>query len=357
MSGDFCVFFTSALIACTCSFLPITAHAHEFRALAVRVMHVEHNAYRVTVHNPNRGPVFSDPSRGLESLTLVVPATCRMAATRAHLGPQTWSQLFTCDGELRGEVTLSGLDACLVDAVLYLQIPQAPGSIVLNASHPSVTIDAAQSNTRRSATSYFSIGVEHIAAGLDHLAFVLGLVWLLLDHAVVQRTGPKFATRRLARRLVATITAFTLGHSLALVAVTALGLQLPSPPVEALIALSVVILARELVIPATSPTLSTSHPWLMAGGFGLLHGCGFAGALREIGLGEGSFALAVAAFNLGVEAGQLCVVAGLLALLVPTAISLRPQAWRRLTVTAGYCLGIVAAAWTLARMLTSLVPP
>ncbi|MGB1276625.1 MAG: HupE/UreJ family protein, partial [Nannocystaceae bacterium] len=152
-----------------------------------------------------------------------------------------------------------------------------------------------------------------------------------------------------------TLPIYAENHPVSNAAVTLGGLPLAVEPVEALIALSVVLLARELVH-ASGPTTTVktsiaTHPWRMASLFGLVHGCGFAGALTEIGLPPGTFAVALAAFNIGVELGQLAVVAGLLIILLPLFAGLPPRLHRYLTVTAGYCLGIVASAWTLARIL------
>ena len=144
---------------------------------------------------------------------------------------------------------------------------------------------------------YVALGTEHIALGLDHLLFVLGL-FLLVDGA---------------RRVVATVTAFTLGHSLTLVLAALDVVHVPSAPTEACIALSIVLLAVELAHPERQTTART-RPWLVASSFGLLHGLGFAGALTEVGLPRSAVVPALFGFNLGVELGQVAFV-GLLALL------------------------------------------
>ncbi|MEE3328107.1 MAG: HupE/UreJ family protein [Myxococcota bacterium] len=154
-------------------------------------------------------------------------------------------------------------------------IPEQPGLL-------SVTFD------------YSKIGVEHILSGWDHLLFILGLV-LLVGHG---------------RTLLWTITAFTVGHSITL-ALAVLGIVNFSPqPIEALIAFSIYLLAVELIRSQRNhQTLMEQAPWLVAGGFGLLHGLGFAGALREVGLPEGDIPLALVSFNVGIELGQLLFVA------------------------------------------------
>jgi hydrogenase/urease accessory protein HupE len=184
------------------------------------------------------------------------------------------------------------------------------------------------------AADFFTLGVEHIVFGLDHLLFVLGLLLL------VRGVGP----------LVATITAFTVAHSLTLAAAV-LGVVPVSPgPVEAAIALSIVLLAREIVTGHRGERhLVHRAPWLVAFGFGLLHGLGFAGALGEIGLRGNDLPVALLSFNVGVEAGQLAFVGVLLAVnrIVPgTARGRIPK----LEPTLGYALGALAMFWFLGRL-------
>ncbi|MBI4516009.1 MAG: HupE/UreJ family protein [Deltaproteobacteria bacterium] len=190
----------------------------------------------------------------------------------------------------------------------------------------------------RVLASYLRLGGEHILLGFDHLLFVFGLLLLVNG----------------ARALVKTVTAFTLAHSVTL-ALSALQLvQLPAPPVEVLIAASIVLLARELVRdPAARPTLARRCPWLIAFVFGLLHGFGFAGALLELGLPPAHVPLALLAFNLGVEVGQLLFVAALLAVLPLLRRIPERAAWQR---APAYAIGAVAAALALER-IARLWPP
>ena len=148
---------------------------------------------------------------------------------------------------------------------------------------------------------YLALGVEHIATGWDHLAFVLGLCLLVRNR----------------RALVASITAFTAGHSVTLALATLGVLRAPVRVVEAAIAWSIVVVAREA---ALRDAHDDGTPWAMAALFGLLHGFGFAGALAEVGLARDAIARALVAFNVGVELGQLAFVA--LALTV-AAVALR----------------------------------
>lgn len=183
------------------------------------------------------------------------------------------------------------------------------------------------------ASAYAVLGIEHILSGFDHLLFVIGLLFLV---------GFK-------RRLVGVITAFTVAHSLTL-ALSALGLlTLRPPPVEAVIALSIMLVAAEAL--HQKQTLSRQWPALVALLFGLVHGLGFAGALKEIGLPENHLAVALLTFNLGVEAGQLLVVgaAGLLVLALNRWVPADGIWLVRTRLAALYGIGGLAAFWTLER--------
>jgi hypothetical protein len=155
------------------------------------------------------------------------------------------------------------------------------------------------------------------------------------------------------RQLLATITAFTLAHSITLAASTLGLIHVPTAPVEATIALSIVFLASELVRgEAEQGAVTRSHPWLVAFSFGLLHGLGFAGALAEVGLPQGEIPLTLFAFNVGVELGQLAFVAVVLSLARLIRIApLRLPIWG--PAVAGYAIGSVAAFWVMARLATA----
>jgi hydrogenase/urease accessory protein HupE len=183
---------------------------------------------------------------------------------------------------------------------------------------------------------YLLLGFDHILAGVDHLVFVLGLTLIV---------GGGW-------RLVKTITAFTVAHSITLALSTLGHVRVSHAPVEAAIALSIVFLARELLLMRRGqPGLTSRAPWLVAFAFGLLHGLGFAGALREIGLPQGDIPLALLAFNIGVEAGQLAFVAVVLALLAIGRRISSDTLPKWLGQVPAYAIGTVAAFWTLERIL------
>jgi hydrogenase/urease accessory protein HupE len=174
---------------------------------------------------------------------------------------------------------------------------------------------------------WLTLGVEHILGGIDHLLFVLGLVLLI--------TG--------GRQLVATITSFTLAHSITLGGASLGALSLPGPPVEATIAASILLLAVELT--RDEATITRRKPWAVAFVFGLLHGFGFAGALSELGLPDQSIWMPLLSFNLGVELGQLAFVA---AVVGPVILLRRAPRWLQLVPV--YAIGGLAAAWMIQRI-------
>ena len=202
---------------------------------------------------------------------------------------------------------------------------------MLDAETPELQVDRSPG---RSPTAWLWLGVEHVLGGLDHLAFVLGL--LLVVGA------------RSLRRLAATITAFTLAHSLTLALAATGTLVLASAPVEATIAASVVLVAREAT--HEEPTLTRRAPWAVALAFGLVHGLGFAGALSSFGLPAGWVGWSLLWFNLGIELGQLAVVLAVVVLVrAAERFAGRPLASARPVVA--YAIGGLGAWWLGERTL------
>jgi hydrogenase/urease accessory protein HupE len=275
----------------------------------------------------------------------VLPETCAPQAGPApRPDGRAWAAVWRADcpgGIAGGRLVIDGLADTATDVLVRFDLSAGvSGTLRLTAAAPEALLPEVPSR-REVAVTYAGLGVTHILEGADHLLFVLLLILLV----------------RGTRRLVATVTAFTLGHSLSLAAATLGWIALPSPPVEAVIALSIMFLARDLALPhAGNGNLTDRFPWLVAAGFGLLHGLGFAGALREIGLPQGDVPLALLAFNLGVEAGQLLfiavvLVAGALAQrLYPGLVQSVAQRGRAGSRVVGYGAGSVAALWFVQRL-------
>jgi hydrogenase/urease accessory protein HupE len=234
---------------------------------------------------------------------------------------------------LRGTLEVKGIGKSFSAAIVKVYWLDGQSRVyALTSAQPEVQLFGSADDQRgmgELARAYTVLGVEHILTGYDHLAFVLALLFLVGFN----------------RRLLFTITAFTAAHSLTL-AISALGLlTLRPPPVEATIALSIMLVAGEAL--HEGRTLSKRWPAVVAFLFGLVHGLGFAGALKEIGLPQKHLAVALLTFNVGVELGQLLVVA--IAFAIYRALSRQPQfiTARR---PALYAIGSVAAYWSIARI-------
>jgi hydrogenase/urease accessory protein HupE len=241
------------------------------------------------------------------------------------------------EGGLRGRLGMEGVGQRF--SAVLVKVYWLDGQMrvyTLTAGQASVQLFGSADDQRgmgEIASAYTVLGIEHILTGFDHLMFVVALLFLV----------------GLNRRLVWTITAFTLAHSVTL-ALSALGwLTLRTAPVEATIALSIMLVAGEAL--HREQTLSRRWPALVAFLFGLVHGLGFAGALKQIGLPDHHLSVALVTFNVGVELGQLFVVVA--ALLVAKALARWPSAERTRTPVL-YAMGSVAASWSIGRIIEML---
>jgi hydrogenase/urease accessory protein HupE len=308
-------------------FAPL-ASAHDARPLSIEITQQSADLFRARLRVP---PIVADDDRP----AIAWPANCRVVSDR-----------ITPDSVTPGEVMLArcadGLDGRTLRIHYPLYNPSLSTLIRLTSSHGAVRTQVLppdrpewtvppETTWKRVALGYLELGIRHIWTGIDHLLFVSGL--LLLAGSM--------------RRVLLAITGFTVAHSLTLsLSVTRL-VELPQAPVEAAIALSILFLACELARPARDG-LARRHPLSVASSFGLLHGFGFAAALREAGLPAHDLALALFSFNLGVEAGQIVFIAAALAIIRPLAGPKKghPASDPRW----GYALGVPAAFWLVQRL-------
>jgi hydrogenase/urease accessory protein HupE len=262
-----------------------------------------------------------------DQLTLLWPETC--VAEQA---------IIRCaSGGLRGALEVQGVGKTYSAVMVRVFWLDGQSRVyTLTTAQPKVHLYGSAEDQRgvgELARAYTILGVEHILTGYDHLLFVLALLFLVGFN----------------RRLLLTITAFTAAHSLTL-ALSALGmLTLRSPPVEATIALSIMLVAGEALHKET--TLSRRWPALVAFLFGLVHGLGFAGALQDIGLPQKHLSVALLTFNVGVELGQLLVVA------IAYATYRLCAGWPKFALArapALYAIGSVAAYWSITRIVSIL---
>ena len=237
----------------------------------------------------------------------------------------------TIDG---GTIRFIGLEATITDVfVRFIWLDGTNTTAIARPGHPFVEIIAERS-AWQVAGDYTVLGVDHILSGFDHLTFVLALLLIVSG----------------ARRLLITVTSFTLAHSITLAAATLGVMSVPGPPVEATIALSILFLASELVkVNQGRPSLTAQFPWIVAFVFGLLHGFGFAGALSDVGLPQNEVPLALLMFNVGVELGQLMFIAAILVLVMALRkVRFEWPAWTR--QLPAYSIGGIAAFWLIERV-------
>lgn len=317
----------AALLALFLGFVA-PAQAHEVRPAYLEIREEAPGVLDIRF----RQPVLSLEGSLMSGLNLspVFPAACTHSETTALSRSEDYFtqryQVVCPQGLSPITVSIDGLSRSLTDVyATYTRPGQSAFSYILNASEAQFSLDEAG---KPPVLGYFMVGVDHLLGGLDHVLFVIGLVLLLPN----------------LFRVVTVATMFTLAHSLTLGLSVLDIVQAPSAPVEAGIALSVLYLALEVTRskPLTG-SIARRRPELIACGFGLLHGFGFAGALSETGMPEGQIAPALLLFNVGVEAGQIVVVAIIgLSLLAVGACGAR---WRTsyehvlasgLTIGAGY---------------------
>jgi len=275
-----------------CSLAPVNSMAHQLSLAYLQIQQTGASHYHVIFKLPLRQTIaptvkFPDYCRALTDPTMSIVANAKM---------QQWE--ITCATDLAGEkLGIFGLSEQLPEILVRLTHLDNSSQVArLTASTPSFVV-ADKPTALNVPGSYFKLGVEHIWLGIDHLLFVFTL--LLIVHQ--------------GKRLLITITAFTLAHSITLAMATLDKVHVPPAPVEAVIALSIVFVAREILrLQQDLPNLTARKPWLVAFSFGLLHGLGFASALREVGLPHAHIPTALLFFNIGIEVGQLLFVAAIL---------------------------------------------
>ncbi|CAN5517260.1 HupE/UreJ family protein [soil metagenome] len=307
--------------------------AHEVRPAYLQIRETTPDTYDVLWKVPG----YADEFR--LGLYVEFPAdVVALGAPRGEFSGGSFSERWSVHrpGGLTGAtIRIDGLANTLTDVLVRLE--RRDGTVQtlrLAPAAPSFIVEAAPGRLEVTGT-YLKLGIEHILLGIDHLLFVLALLILV----------------RGTRRLVATVTAFTVAHSITLAAATLGVIHVPGPPVEACIALSIAFVAAEIVQGARGrPGLTAQKPWLVAFAFGLLHGLGFASALSDVGLPQAAIPVALLFFNVGVEIGQLLFIAGTLALIQLARVRSSPA----FNVASAYVIGAVAAFWTVERTLSFL---
>ena len=320
----------------TCSIILVlfcvsSLNAHEIRPGFLQIEQIDATTYHVYWKIPRMGDA-------IPKIYLQYPEGFEVTeAKRPNPIPGfvLYAYKMTSNEVLNGKVIgIDGLDKTLIDVLVNVNFLNGEKiSFMLQPDHTSEVIPDKETLLNTIKT-YLVLGIEHILLGIDHLLFVLALLLIT----------PGF------KKLVKTITAFTIAHSITL-SMSALGfIGLPGPPVEAVIALSIVFLALEVLkYHKGEQSLTIKYPWIIAFSFGLLHGFGFAGALADIGLPQTTIPSALLFFNVGVELGQILFILIVLALI--SLLNLKKTWPVYLKKIPAYAIGSIASFWLIERVV------
>lgn len=321
----------------------LPAQAHESRPLYIELSQTAEERYQLQWKIPPSVPARFMPAVSLPDVCNALGAEARFA------GPDGVVQRrqFDCpaspaSGTLR--IHYPGPNPSISALVRYTALNGEQHGSLLGPDEREWTIPEGES-TGGIAREYLLLGIEHIWAGTDHLLFLVGLLWIAGTW----------------RRILVTITGFTVAHSLTLILSALNVVRLPVAPVEAVIALSIVFLATE-IIKGPHDSLTWRRPISVSCSFGLLHGFGFATVLAGIGLPQTELVTGLLFFNLGVEVGQILFAAAVIGLMSGLRYYrqrfggtithlLRPDPAR---LAAGYGVGTVAAYWVVERCVAFL---
>lgn len=323
----------TALLAAVFILVP-SAHAHETRPAYLEIRENGPGRYSVLWRTPvlsgMRLPVVLKFPDGVRDVAepVVQELTDSLVERRV---------VETESGTLAGKsIEFVGLQATITDVLVRVQtLDNTYSTTLVKPSQPWIEISVSK-GPLAVAGAYLVHGIEHILFGVDHLLFVLALVLIVRSYRV----------------LLLTITSFTIAHSITL-ALAALGLvHVSGPPVEAAIALSILLVAVEIVLQNRGQSGMTARwPWVIAFSFGLLHGFGFASALTEVGLPQSDIPLALFTFNVGVEVGQLAFIGAVLGVIaLAKRIKIAPVFDRYALPAAAYTIGALAAFWFIQRL-------
>ena len=302
---------------------------HEVRPAYLQIKETDPNVFSVLW----KQPILQDRRLAIDPL---LPDECAaVSPVNREVTGAALLQTWRIECPLRqGTIHISGLSRTITDVMVEVsRLDGEQSTHLLRPNAPSLDL----SDPSPPVAAYLTLGVEHLIFGIDHVLFVIGLVLFIPNHW----------------SLLKTITAFTVAHSITLALSVLELVRLPQGPVEAVIALSILFLARELIMPEERRSVLTrGRPWIMALLFGLLHGFGFAGALADIGLPRDQLALSLFLFNVGIEIGQILIIAMLLGLLwmarrLAGDVALAERAFV-------YGMGCMAAYWTIDRVLPVL---
>jgi hydrogenase/urease accessory protein HupE len=312
-------------------FFTVNVMADEIRPAYLEVKEIKQSIFSLILKVPAKG------SKKL-NIKVVLPTECiNITPVSTHFVDGAYLERWSVkceDGLVEKTLVAKGLITTNTDLLLRLEfIKAAPQSILLTPTKTSYQVPK-EASSLQIVKTYTWLGITHILMGFDHLLFVFALLLILKN----------------MRRLLWTITAFTLAHSITMAGATLGFIHIPQQPVEAMIALSILFLAMEIIHEKQGKVgLALRYPWVIAFLFGLLHGFGFAGALAEIGLPQQAITLALIFFNIGVELGQLLFIAVILVLvMLLRKIHTVWPAWAH--QLPAYSIGSISAFWLIERV-------
>jgi len=318
--------------------LAATAAAHEIRPAYLQIDQTGPTRYSVLWRTPlmsgMRLPVVLRFADGVRNVTEPAERDLPDSVVERRVVEAT-------DGLAGKRIEFVGLQATITDVLVRVKLANGTVSTtIVRPSAPWFDVEAAAGRLEVART-FVAQGIEHILFGYDHLLFVLALMLIA----------------RSWRALLLTVTSFTAAHSITLTLATLGFVHVPGPPVEAAIALSILLLAGEIIrIRRGQQSLTAQRPWLVAFAFGLLHGLGFASALADLSLPAGDIPLALLFFNVGVEIGQLLFIAVVISIVAfARALRLPRLVGQYAFSTATYAIGIMASVWFVARVTGFIV--
>ncbi len=318
-----------AILAFLFALAPSWAQAHEVRPAYLEIDQTGAVSYKIVWKQPTMGDVAIHLVPHISNGWLEQAPSDQYASAGFLI--RTWIIHAKRPDPLAGRrITIEGLEETITD--VYVRIRLANGQrldTIARPESPSFTIALAD-GYNMAMSAFLLLGIEHILTGPDHLLFVLGLILLVRDRWM----------------LLKTVSAFTLAHSLTLAAATFGLINISTPLLNTLIALSILFVAPEVIRAQQGGTsLAIRYPWIIAFAFGLLHGMGFASGLTSLGLERSALLGALVLFNVGVEIGQLAFIA--LILVLRRAFRLMEIRWpRALEMAPTYAIGVLGATWT-----------
>lgn len=299
--------------------LELKAQAHEARPLSIVINESAANVYVLNTKTPPSIPVFNHPK-------ILMPSFCTSKG-----------KIFRCSQDISGsllKIQYPQFNPAVSTLIRVNRLSGEKHSVLLGPKESSWSFPTKETKIGV-AKQYTQLGISHILGGVDHLLFLVGLLFIA----------------KTRRRILIAITGFTCAHSITLI-LSALNLvRLPVAPVEAIIALSIVFVAAEIAR-GKRDTITYRYPIAVSSSFGLLHGFGFAAVLNEIGLPQTELLTGLLFFNVGVEIGQLIFVGGLvcLILVVQLVSKMKIEYVFKFERSIAYVLGILAVYWMFERI-------